>query len=156
MHNLKDLFCLVLIEILCTNLRDFWSKNGGLLSINVFWTHPPAGGAITGQCDNSGSEVQLWHPGSVHVKFRWCHSWQRFLEFCCPQTRSDTRTDTRMHGRTRAPKVKTYSPGGDKKVYFLLLLYSDVEVAFIELTHPKQPILVYIGSPLCPLKHSII
>ena len=54
MKNLKDAFCLLAIEILCANLRDFWTENGGALSRNVFWTNPPAGGAITDQCEKCG------------------------------------------------------------------------------------------------------
>ena len=69
MHNLKDPFRLLPMEMLCTYLDDFWSKNVGVLSINVFWTHPPAGGAITGQCEKLRSEVHLWHRGSVRAKF---------------------------------------------------------------------------------------
>ena len=54
MKNLKDHFYLVAIEILFTDLRDFWTKNGGALSRNVFWTNPPGGGAITDQCEKLG------------------------------------------------------------------------------------------------------
>ena len=56
MKNLKDAFCLLAIEILCANLRDFWTENGGALSRNVFWTNPPAGGAVTGPSDKKWSE----------------------------------------------------------------------------------------------------
>ena len=40
----------------------------------MFRTSPPDGGAITGQCEKSRSEVHLWHPGSLRVEFRWCRT----------------------------------------------------------------------------------
>ena len=72
MKNLKDPFRLLAIEILCTDLRDFWTKIGGVLSKNVFWTNPPVGGAVTGPSDKKGPEVLLRHLGSVRAKFRNC------------------------------------------------------------------------------------
>ena len=68
----KELFCLLAIE--CTNLCDFWTKNGEALSRNVFWTNPPGGGAITDQCEKFGSKVQLLLRGSVSAEFRWCRT----------------------------------------------------------------------------------
>ena len=70
MKNLKYPFCLLAIEILCTDLHDFWTKNRGALSRNVFWTNPPAGGAVTGPSDKKRSEVLLRHLGIVRAKFR--------------------------------------------------------------------------------------
>ena len=69
MKNPKDPFCLLAIEILCTDLCDFWTKNGGVLSKNVFWTIPPGGGAVTSPSDKKRSEVLLRHLGSVRAKF---------------------------------------------------------------------------------------
>ena len=57
MHNLKDPFRLLPIEILCTDVRDFWTKNVGVLSINVCWTHPPGGGARRVACEKCWVEV---------------------------------------------------------------------------------------------------
>ena len=108
MHNLNEPFCLLTIEILCNNLRDFWSRNGGLLSMNVFWTHPPVGGAITGQCDNCEAEIHLWHPGSVCGKFRWCRGNGSYSFAVHKLAGTDTRTHTRTHTRTRTrTRVKT-------------------------------------------------
>ena len=56
-HNLKDPFRVLPIEILCTKLRELWTKNGGVLSINVFWTHPPHGGARRAACEKCWAEV---------------------------------------------------------------------------------------------------
>ena len=70
MKNLKDPFRLLAIEILCTDLRDFWTKIGGVLSQNVFWTNLPVGGAVTGPSDEKGPEVLLRHLGSVRAKLR--------------------------------------------------------------------------------------
>ena len=69
MHNQKDPFCLLPLEILCTDLGDFWSKNGGVLSINVFWTHPPHGGARRAACEKCWVEVLNCYPGNVCAKF---------------------------------------------------------------------------------------
>ena len=69
MHNLKDPFCLLPIEILCINLRNLWTKNGGELSINVFWTHPPHGGARRATCEKRWVEVLNCYPGNVCAKF---------------------------------------------------------------------------------------
>ena len=41
MKILKEAFCLMDIEILCTDFHDFWTKPVGLVSKNVFWTNPP-------------------------------------------------------------------------------------------------------------------
>ena len=56
------------IEILCTDLRDLWTKIGGVQSKNVFWTNPAVGGAVTGPSDEKRSEVRLLHLGSVRAK----------------------------------------------------------------------------------------
>ena len=69
MKNLKDPVHLLALEMLCNNLRVFWTKIGGVLAKNVFWTNPPVGGAVTGPSDKKGPEVHLWHPGSVHGQF---------------------------------------------------------------------------------------
>ena len=43
------------IEIPCADLRDFWTRNGGVLSRNVFWINQPVGGAVRGPCEKSGA-----------------------------------------------------------------------------------------------------
>ena len=67
-HNLKDPFRVLPIEILCTKLRELWTKNGGVLSINVFWTHPPHGGARRAACEKCWAEVLNCYPGNVCAK----------------------------------------------------------------------------------------
>ena len=69
MHNLKDTFYLLPIEILCIYLRALWTKNGGVLSINVFWTHPPHGGARRAACKKGWVEVLNCYPGNVCTQF---------------------------------------------------------------------------------------
>ena len=61
MQNLKDRFCLIAIEIQCADSHDFGTKAVGVLSRNVLWTNPPAGGAVTGPCEKLGSGVLLPH-----------------------------------------------------------------------------------------------
>ena len=57
------------VEILSTDLRDFWTKSVGVLSKNMFCKYRPHGGARTGPCEKCGAEVQKWHPGSVCAQF---------------------------------------------------------------------------------------
>ena len=44
-------------RILCADLRDFWTRIKGVLPKDLFWTKRPAGGAITGPCENMLEEV---------------------------------------------------------------------------------------------------
>ena len=46
---------------MCADLRGIWIKSEGVILENVFYIGRPHGGAITGQCENFGAEVQLWH-----------------------------------------------------------------------------------------------
>ena len=57
------------VEILSTDLRDFWTKSVGVLYKNVFCKYRPHGGARAGPCEKCGAEVQKWHPGSVCAQF---------------------------------------------------------------------------------------
>ena len=57
------------VEILSTDLRDFWTKSVGVLSKNGVFKYWPHGGARTGPCVKCGAEVQKWHPGSVCAQF---------------------------------------------------------------------------------------
>ena len=57
------------VEILPTDLRDFWTKSVGVLSKNVFCKYWPHGGARTGPCEKCGAEVLKWHPESVCAKY---------------------------------------------------------------------------------------
>ena len=57
------------IEILCTDLRDFWINSEGVISKRLFYISRPTGGAIKGPCEKCGAEVLKWHPGSVCAKF---------------------------------------------------------------------------------------
>ena len=72
MRNLKDPLHLLAVEMVCSKERDFWSKNGWLVTRNVFWTFAPAGGAIRGECHNCAAEAHLWHPGIVCGECRCC------------------------------------------------------------------------------------
>ena len=57
------------VEILSTDLRDFWTKSVGVVYRNVFCKHRPHGGARTGPFEKCGAEVLNWHPGSVCAHF---------------------------------------------------------------------------------------
>ena len=52
------------IEILCTDLRDFWIKSEGVISKNVFYISRPPGGAIKGRCEKCRAKVFPWPLGS--------------------------------------------------------------------------------------------
>ena len=69
MHTLKHPLCFMAIEILGPNLCEYWTKSVGLLSKNVFWTHPHAGGAVTDPHNKSRVEFHLLHLGSVCAPF---------------------------------------------------------------------------------------
>ena len=68
MTNLKNPFRLMDMEILCSDVREFWVNIGGVLSNNVFLTNWPAGGAVRGPSEKCWTEVHLRHLGTVRVK----------------------------------------------------------------------------------------
>ena len=57
------------VEILSTDLHEFWTKSLGVLSKNVFCKSWPHDGARVGPCEKAGLEVVIWHPRSVCAKF---------------------------------------------------------------------------------------
>ena len=64
------------IEILCTDLRDFWIKSQGVISKNVFYISRPKGGAIKGWCEKCRAKVYPQPLGSALTKFetdRWSY-----------------------------------------------------------------------------------
>ena len=56
------------VEILCTDLHDFWIKSQGIIGKNVFYISRPPGGAIKVRYEKSRAKVFPWPLGSAHTK----------------------------------------------------------------------------------------
>ena len=58
----------ITIEILSTNLHEFWTKSVGAVSRNMFCKNQPHDGATTVLCEKFWAEVRNGHAGSVRAK----------------------------------------------------------------------------------------
>ena len=56
------------VQILSTDLHEFWTKSLGAVSRILFCKKQPHGGATTGLCEKRGAEVRNGHAGSVCAK----------------------------------------------------------------------------------------
>ena len=56
------------LEILCTDLHEFWIKSVGVMLEKKKRRKWPHGGATTGLCEKCRAEVLNWRPWSVCVE----------------------------------------------------------------------------------------